>query len=107
MVVVNYWYLAAGPTPFANPIPATHKASFPEPDLFAFTDSGELSYHVVVRERLQELEDEGTIEVVGAWDVNTGQPMGGVGSPWFVTPEGFDTSSQRILDGGQVPRIFI
>jgi hypothetical protein len=43
---------------------------------------------VPMREDLQELVAAypGDIQVGGCWDVATGQPVGGVGSPWFVTP---------------------
>ena len=41
-----------------------------------------------IREDLMELEDAYPNDciVAGCWDVATGEPVGGVGSPWFVTP---------------------
>ncbi len=48
----------------------------------------EYSLDTEVREDLMELEDAypNDVLVAGCWDVATGDPVGGVGSPWFVTP---------------------
>ena len=41
-----------------------------------------------VREDFKELEEAYPDDFLtaGAWDVATGQPVGGVGSPWFLAP---------------------
>ena len=48
----------------------------------------DLSDFVKAREDFQELEDRyyPDIWVGGAWNVATGEPIGGVGSPWFTYP---------------------
>ena len=110
-MLINFWHIGALPTPMSVPPPAAMSTSRrtidQQDDLFTFSFSGELWEAVPIRTQLQQWEDDGLITVVGAWDGETGQPIGGVGSPWFLTPEGFDTSSQRELLAGQAPRIFI
>lgn len=48
----------------------------------------EYSADVVIREDLQAWQAAYPNDVLpaGAWDVATGEPVGGVGSPWFTTP---------------------
>ena len=81
---------------------------------------------VAVREELQDLADfyPDSLRCVGCWDFNTGEPIGGVGSPWFTTPawvfEDFPTpkytspggeertgSRDVILMSGQAKRKFV
>lgn len=68
-------------------------------------------YHsfVVMREDLQGIEEAypGHFQVAGCWDYTTGAPIGGVGSPWFVTPEGFDVRRDIVLGAGQAKRNFV
>ena len=62
------------------------QGSFKVIQLYSFET--EYSLDVDVREDLMELEDAYPNDciVAGCWDVATGEPVGGVGSPWFVTP---------------------
>jgi len=54
--------------------------------LYSFDTS--YSDDTAIREDLMELEEAypNDCMVAGCWDVATGEPVGGVGSPWFVTP---------------------
>ena len=57
-----------------------------------YSEDTELSSQVVIREQLQELElyYPNDFLVLGAWEFG-GQPIGGVGSPWFpLRPEAID-----------------
>lgn len=49
---------------------------------------GEYGVLTPLRENLQELEARYPDDFVvgGAYDVSTGEPVGGVGNPWFPTP---------------------
>jgi hypothetical protein len=86
----------------------------------------EYSLDTEVREDLNTLEDAypNDVMVAGCWDVITGDPVGGVGSPWFVTPPeliqfmpdvliDFDTPAPATeladinLLAGQAPRKFV
>lgn len=83
-----------------------------------------------IREELQDFEDffSDSIKCVGCWDFYTGEPIGGVGSPWFVTPHWVDSdfpilrgtapelggvtptapiTNDGILFSGQAPRKFV
>jgi hypothetical protein len=68
----------------------------------------DLSSMVVVREDFQLLEEHypGDIECVGAWQWD-GQPIGGVGSPWFLSPIEIKNIGNVILRAGQAPRQFV
>ena len=77
----------------------------------------DLSYSeaVPIRENLIDMEDSlpGQFLVAGCWDFFTGEPVGGVGSPWFLSPpELLDfmpngVYEDRILRLGQHERVFI
>lgn len=66
-----------------------------------------------VREDLQMLNDSYPDDFVsaGSWDVATGQPLGGVGSPWFITPPELPGKLGGLRDivlmAGQKPRKFV
>lgn len=47
-----------------------------------------LHVFTAMREDLQRLNEAypDNFKVVGCWDYTTGEPIGGVGSPWFTTP---------------------
>jgi hypothetical protein len=66
------------------------------------------------REFMQDLEARyfPDFYVGGMWDFHTGQPLGGVGSPWFVTPLELGpllggTVRDVSLNAGQTKRNFI
>lgn len=51
---------------------------------------------VGLREKLQELENFGMgVKCVGWWEYETGEPLGGVGSPWFQTFPSFEEEFPR------------
>lgn len=138
-MIINYWFivddtlLAAatvdGVTTFDASIQATVDAvSRPPPPSFAVLFEkppsytlktayvhGEYGAQTPLRENLQLLEDalDGDFIVAGCWDFITGAPIGGVGSPWFVTqPELMlfmpgEALSQRHLIMGQGTRQFV
>ena len=78
--------------------PATLKLvrNFPErfstampPGLWNCYVRGAGSFEFVdIREELQELRVKYPADIIpaGCWNVSTGEPIGGVGSPWFQTP---------------------
>ena len=76
---------------------------------------GEYHELVPLREKLQELEDElyPDFIVAGCWDYATGTPVGGVGSPWFVTPSQLidfmpeAEFADRFFLAGQARRAFV
>ena len=60
-----------------------------DPNLWSLiTSRYSLAELTVVRERFQEWEDNYYPDfwVGGSWDIETGQPIGGMGSPWFMAP---------------------
>jgi hypothetical protein len=63
---------------------------------------------VGIREDLQRLAGTypGVFQVAGCWNVATGDPIGGVGSPWFVTPPGLETVDTALM-AGQAKRKFV
>lgn len=63
-------------------------ATVPSFRLISFYIEREYWELTVLREVLQYLEvrHPGRIIVGGAWDFHSGEPVGGAGSPWFVTP---------------------
>lgn len=68
----------------------------------------EIGSFVLAREDLQSLVEAypGNINVPGCWDYYTGEPIGGVGSPWFVFPA--DMVRENVVLGmGQGNRNFI
>lgn len=75
----------------------------------------DLSDIVVLREDLQWLQATygANFYMAGMWHFETGQPVGGVGSPWFQTPVGVASfmDSEEIEDtllmAGQAKRKFI
>lgn len=56
---------------------------------------------VAMREELQETMARYPVDfqVAGCWDFYSGQPVGGVGSPWFDTPPGL----AAMMPGIQLP----
>ena len=75
---------------------------------------GYLGNLVPTREFLQDLEEKyyPDFYVAGMWDYSTGDPIGGVGSPWFVTPVELTpvlggAVKDINLNAGQVPRNFV
>jgi hypothetical protein len=60
---------------------------------------------VKLRETLQWIEEDypGEFYVCGMWHFNTGEPVGGVGSPWFVKPAQLPT----MLPNGVVEDVFL
>lgn len=60
---------------------------------------------VTLRENLQLLEEDydGDFYVCGMWSYKTGEPIGGVGSPWFVKP----TQLASFLPNGEVEDIVL
>lgn len=75
----------------------------------------DLSDIVALREGLQAMEDifAPAFYVVGMWHFETGEPVGGVGSPWFRTPTWVEDHLPRgviedpVLMAGQAARKFI
>ena len=84
------------------------------------------SDEVEVREDLQEMEEAYPNDclIAGCWNVADGQPVGGVGSPWFMTPPeliqfmpdvligpGITAPATKLTDvnllAGQQPRKFV
>lgn len=58
----------------------------------------------------EEMQDSFTVTCHGMWHYETGEPIGGVGSPWFQTyPEDFAGGIVRdfMLLAGQSPRKFV
>ncbi|MDB4312058.1 hypothetical protein N9937_01380 [bacterium] len=62
----------------------------------------DLSDFVALREAIY---DSPTVICWGMWHYDTGEPVGGVGSPWFQTPP--DKAGDFDLLTGQHPRAFI
>jgi hypothetical protein len=67
-----------------------------------------------MREDMQRLQAAypAEFQVGGCWDYDTGQPVGGVGSPWFDTPPGLvdmmpDGLQDIVLGAGQAKRVFV
>ena len=75
----------------------------------------DISDVVVLRESLQWLEEDfsGDFYVCGMWSYKTGEPIGGVGSPWFVKPVQLASMLPNgvvedvVLLAGQAPRKFV
>lgn len=75
----------------------------------------DLSDIVVLRESLQGLQvTQGpNFYTAGMWHFESGQPVGGVGSPWFQTPDdvlsfmGSEEIEDTLLLAGQAKRQFI
>lgn len=75
----------------------------------------DLSDIVSLREDLQWLEDTypGSFYMAGMWHYETGEPIGGVGSPWFQTPPEVanfmpgGVIEQTVLLAGQATRKFV
>ena len=77
---------------------------------------GDYSELVLIRQQLleAELDNPGGFYVLGSWDYDTGEPMGGVGAPWFPFDEA--AALPFMPDGviedvwlltGQKPRAFV
>ena len=69
---------------------------------------------VTLREDLQLLADSlDNFHVCGMWSYKTGEPIGGVGSPWFVKPAQLASFLPNgkvediVLLAGQAPRKFV
>jgi hypothetical protein len=92
--------------------PERHKGTLPE-GLWNCYISGEgLHSFVRTRQDLERLEAnyDPNFLVVGCWDFHTGQPVGGVGSPWFVRPPKLTAiipEHDVVLAGGQGKRNFV
>lgn len=75
----------------------------------------DLSDIVELREGMQALEDSNPSKfyAAGMWHYETGEPVGGVGSPWFQTPQDAarfmpeGVIDDTFLMAGQVERKFI
>jgi hypothetical protein len=95
--------------------PERNRAHLMPPGLWNCYARGEgLHSFVAMREDLQRIEEAyPEFQVAGCWNYVTGQPVGGVGSPWFGTPTDLadmmpDGVLQDItLGAGQAARIFV
>lgn len=81
--------------------PERWKGYFPPSLWNCYVTAENLSSLTAMREDLQELMADYPEDfiVAGCWDYYTGEPIGGVGSPWFVTPPGL----AAIMPGIQQP----
>ena len=94
--------------------PERHHDHFP-PGIWNCYARGEgYSDFVGMREELQELEERHypDFQVAGCWNYYTGDPIGGVGSPWFITPPELKDIipggiQDIVLGAGQATRKFV